>query len=501
MVSQMRRIDMCCLTFMLLITLVYSAHAFAWPRREFSVFWDLGMQNLAFVLAAAGAWRRWWTMRADGTPALMIAFALSSYTVANLIYSIIEWRSGDVSFPSIADIGYLGFYGFAVVAVITGVVGIDRSMRLATAVEIVLGAVAAATLTAIALEPVLHMKHAPGSSWTAVLVGVAYPFLDVVLMAFIAVLVAAPGARTDFRWSLVVLGMSAFAAADVIYARREFAGGYQMGTSIDALSVLGCTMMAMGTWIRAPSTRSNQNHVPRPAAALVPVGAIAVLLLVLLFPSLAPDDSLARRLSVMILLTALVRSVIAHMDLRRLVALEDIAAIDPLTGLHNRRFADGALEVMRQMMPRGGALFVAVIDLDDFKHINDSLGHAAGDQALMQLADAMRAVTRDSDLLARMGGDEFLIATILDQTPEGTARDFAERLGARLNRDLEQRNRLPQQVRFSLGFACTRDEGATMAELLEAADARMFVEKELHHRMVRPKGRRSGLEPHSPNAL
>src|ERR1700730_11669586 len=90
--------------------------------------------------------------------------------------------------------------------------------------------------------------------------------------------------------------------------------------------------------------------------------------------------------------------------------LRNLAMIDPLTGLYNRRFAEQRLaaEVSRSER-RGHPLTVMTLDLNDFKHINDTYGHLAGDQVLQEFASRLNKVIRGSDLAVRLGGDEFLV--------------------------------------------------------------------------------------------
>src|SRR6202045_3439574 len=90
--------------------------------------------------------------------------------------------------------------------------------------------------------------------------------------------------------------------------------------------------------------------------------------------------------------------------------LRNLAMIDPLTGLYNRRFAEQRLaaEVARSER-RGHPLTVLTLDLNNFKEINDTFGHPAGDQVLLEFANRLNKVVRGSDLAVRLGGDEFLV--------------------------------------------------------------------------------------------
>lgn len=104
-----------------------------------------------------------------------------------------------------------------------------------------------------------------------------------------------------------------------------------------------------------------------------------------------------------------------------------LAIIDPLTGLHNRRYGIAQLGAIADRAQGDGSSFaVMVADLDRFKSVNDKWGHAAGDAVLIEVAARLGANLRGADLLARIGGEEFLIA--LPATPLAEAREVAERL-------------------------------------------------------------------------
>ena len=115
-------------------------------------------------------------------------------------------------------------------------------------------------------------------------------------------------------------------------------------------------------------------------------------------------------------------------ELEQMVALSQrLATTDSLTGLHNRRFLDENLgSVFAQAKRHSDSLCLVLLDVDFFKQINDEHGHAAGDVVLKLLSDLIRWNTRDSDISARMGGDEF--AFILPRTSAAQGKVFAENL-------------------------------------------------------------------------
>lgn len=146
------------------------------------------------------------------------------------------------------------------------------------------------------------------------------------------------------------------------------------------------------------------------------------------------------------------------------------ALTDVLTGLANRRGMDLALEAM------GSAAFgLMQLDLDRFKQVNDSLGHAAGDALLREVARALRAETRAGDTVARMGGDEFLILL-------PGARGAAElgRTAARIIDRLSQPIRLEvgeARIGTSIGMVLHPGGRPALADLLAAADAALYAAK------------------------
>ncbi len=152
------------------------------------------------------------------------------------------------------------------------------------------------------------------------------------------------------------------------------------------------------------------------------------------------------------------------------VRLEKVAQTDTLTGVGNRRWA---MSMLPARLPVGSA--IAQLDLDHFKHINDRFGHAAGDRVLVATADALRHQLRDSDLLARMGGEEFLV--YLPDASASAASAIAQRLCGAVQqiRLSELGEDIP--ITVSIGLACVTSAGGTWADWLTAADRALYDAK------------------------
>jgi diguanylate cyclase (GGDEF)-like protein len=157
--------------------------------------------------------------------------------------------------------------------------------------------------------------------------------------------------------------------------------------------------------------------------------------------------------------------------------LTEAAVTDPLTGLPNRRlFAERVDQALLRRSRGGGGVAVLFLDLDRFKLVNDSLGHAAGDDVLQAVAERLRESTRAVDTVARLGGDEFGVL-VEDVTGPAAAKVAAERLVATLANPLSVGGR-QVYVRASVGIALDSGRtGVTAAEMLGNADTAMYQAK------------------------
>lgn len=177
------------------------------------------------------------------------------------------------------------------------------------------------------------------------------------------------------------------------------------------------------------------------------------------------------------MILALSMSTMVAMTLReranRLVeALRDQALADPLTGLANRRCFDLELAAADLWVQRGGGpLALLSLDLDRFKAVNDTWGHAAGDLAPQAVADAMRAVAREGDVVARLGGDEFVMLLRTD-------RPGALRVGDALRRAVAAGTGVPGgPPGVSIGLAVLPGDADTVEALRTASDAALYDAK------------------------
>ncbi|HET9720077.1 MAG TPA: sensor domain-containing diguanylate cyclase [Solirubrobacteraceae bacterium] len=175
-------------------------------------------------------------------------------------------------------------------------------------------------------------------------------------------------------------------------------------------------------------------------------------------------------------LVALARQASAHLELRqRNTELRKLAVSDPLTGLANRTLLFNRLELAIEQRRRTGAeVGVLFCDVDDFKLLNDRLGHGAGDRLLCRVADRLRMATRATDTVSRFGGDEFVVLCPgLDDLAEFEL--IVERINRALNTS-EAGEELATSAPTSIG-AVLIEPDETAVDVLRRADEAMYAEK------------------------
>jgi diguanylate cyclase (GGDEF)-like protein len=158
---------------------------------------------------------------------------------------------------------------------------------------------------------------------------------------------------------------------------------------------------------------------------------------------------------------------------------ENLTSIDSLTGVYNRQFFDRQMPVeIERAMRSGASLSMLVLDIDDFKRVNDELGHKKGDEALVAVAEIVRRNLRKVDLAFRYGGEELVI--LLPGTPEFEAVHTAERLRRVIHqyRGFRDHRGGTREITVSVGVAVYPDTAKTADELFIQADEAMYRAKQ-----------------------
>ncbi|MBT0771554.1 EAL domain-containing protein [Kineosporia sp. J2-2] len=282
----------------------------------------------------------------------------------------------------------------------------------------------------------------------------------------------------------IVQGVSTFLLG--AFGQQDRAYGF-------AVQLLPSLLIAVGPRIQEITVRiaGNEARRRRRPYSLLPYGMVAFTF-VMFFLVLPQDVSIQLwgAIAGVVVITALVagRQLIAFQDntllIGRLdVALDDLkgqdallrwqASHDALTGLANRaRFQQEATRLLGST-DTARSHTALLIDLDDFKTVNDTMGHAAGDTLLVSVADRLRAAVRPGDLVARLGGDEF--AVLMPDADDVAARAVAENVLRHVTQDVDMLQHTVA-VRASVGIAVARP-GAAPSTLLSNADIAMYEAK------------------------
>ena len=175
----------------------------------------------------------------------------------------------------------------------------------------------------------------------------------------------------------------------------------------------------------------------------------------------------------LVVVTAIVVRLLSERIERLISELAAAARVDRLTGLANRRAFEEQFALESARARRGGQpIGLLLADVDDFKAINDRWGHAAGDAALVVVAEVLSDCTRGGDTPARIGGDEF--AVLLPDTDRAGAQEIADRLTHAV---AEHRDQAALSLTLSIGVAVQAPEEAALEELMRDADVALYAAK------------------------
>jgi diguanylate cyclase (GGDEF)-like protein len=309
------------------------------------------------------------------------------------------------------------------------------------------------------------------------------------------IVILLPGAdRSHLSLALTLIACAAAVSALMILL-GPLIGGIVYAAS-DALAVLG---IALGVYLTGGTTSpllplvflavafAAYFYAPR-GAMLRLAGAVAVCASPFLYAS---DDARVQFVVpfVALIATAGVLSIIILYNKRELAqaarTAREMAAHDPLTGLPNRRAfherVSRALELARARND-SPTLSIAMIDLDNFKRVNDTFGHAAGDLVLLAIARALNVATRPGDCVARIGGDEFALLA------RGVDASASHALGVRCVRAVEAAVKRAGYadcgVSATVGYALFPHHGTTLDALAAAADSALMDAKTKGKRQV-----------------
>jgi diguanylate cyclase (GGDEF)-like protein len=404
----------------------------------------------------------------------LMALGQFLFVVGDLIWTYYEEILKQEPFPSIADVAYLVAY----IPLGIGLLLVVRARRpgrdLSSFIDAAIITVAAGVASWVFL---MAPQIESGIPAIETLVSLAYPLVDVLLIAVVASLVFTTEMRA-FSYRLISASLVALITADSIYTFATIHEWYSTGSPIDAGWLLSYVLW--GTAALHPSMRklTEPNNEPSPPRftrrrLMVEAAAVTAIPLMRVIQAIRNAPVNGTVLAVGSAVAGLL--VILRMG-GLLSALESAALHDPLTSLPNRRLLlDRISQAFNRAERTKSPVAVLFLDLGGFKSVNDRFGHEAGDRALIEIGARIKEAVRRSDTVARLGGDEFVV--VCEGLSHAQAETLAHRVRADVASPLEIDGTLVE-LTVDLGVAVEMaPEQGDVNALLDAADRAMYRAK------------------------
>jgi diguanylate cyclase len=437
----------------------------------FDPWLDGWLQGAGYVTAALLAVLRPFASPVDRAIWAWLAAAITARAVGFVVFLGYVGRQEAPSYPSLADVAWLAMYGLMLAGLVELARRRARRLSITLVLDAAVGVLAASALAVALLYRTVLSLAAPGTPDEVVAVSLAYPVLDLMLLVvFVGVLLAYEWHPPPAAWVLTA-GVIGFAVIDSIFVYQSAAGTFRPGTLLSSLSLGVMGLVAVAGWLPAPTHAGRREPMP----SVVLPGLFALICLGLLVVATQREVPVAGVvLAGAGVAVAIARTGLSFRAVRSLAEHRREARTDELTGLANRRAFNEILQRALARRPDERRLALLVVDLDDFKAVNDALGHHYGDELLRLTAPRIQQAVRSGDVVARIGGDEF--AVLLADADGALAVTIAERLRAGFRRPFLLASRA-LVIAPSVGIALVPDDGREPVELLQHADLAMYEAK------------------------
>ena len=418
-----------------------------------------------------------------------IAAGYFAWFVGDTLWAFYEVVLRQQPFPSPADAGYLVFYPLMLLGLLT-LPGVARNRADRFKLAIDTGTVVlAGALVVWYLVIAPTVRHSGGSSALEQILSLAYPVGDVLLIFGVAWTVLRRPAVPMAALVALIAGALSFVFADVVFARLALSG---KDGGVGAPDILWmCGVVSLFVAARYQSTHAGSvpavSRERMTRVSKLPYAAIALgyglMLLVAGRDAKAPLNALIFGCAGITVLVT-VRQVTAQREYAELMSrFRHLAATDSLTGLHNRRNFFSLAEVALASTGDSRPIAAVMIDVDHFKRINDTFGHAVGDEVLAAVSESLRDAVRNNDVVARFGGDEF--AVLLPNSGRREAAVVAERLRRRAMAVPVETSAGPVEIGLSVGVGVHERGTPDVESLLLRADEALYDAKRAGRGCVR----------------
>lgn len=404
------------------------------------------------------------------------------WAIGELIWDHSEFVRHRLTFPSVADAAFLLWTASACVGLMLYPRGRGIQTRV---VQLLDGAIVASALFIVSWLTILGDLFAEDSSGTETFaLALVYPTSDIAILAAAAIVLIRAGTALRPSLALLVAGVSCIALADFGFAYLIASGRYGLGSATDFGWIAGLLLMIAAARFSRAENGAGEGHLSRPSeqgwasiclpyAPVLLAGAAAALA-----PERFAQAGPVQFVGVLLIAAVLVRQFVSVSEHRRLLALVSQQALhDPLTGAGNRALFGLRLERALAHRPAGtDCVGVILLDLNDFKLVNDTLGHAGGDQLLIEVAARLIGCVGDNGTVARLGGDEF--AVHVEDIPAGVEAVARELVRVLDQPFVIQGHEVLIDASIGVALAGRTDSGLSAEVLLRRADLAMYEGKQ-----------------------
>lgn len=430
---------------------------------------DVGMDVVydAVVLGAGLACLvRASTYGVERTAWIAIGLGILCWGAGEIYWTAVIEGNPNAPYPSPADIGYLVFYplSYAGLALLVRARAHEIDWRLW--MDGLIAALGTAALGAAFIFD--FVAERTSGSPLQVATTLAYPLGDIGMVALVVGVVALTGWRPGRTWSLLLAGLAALVFADIAYTLQSTGEALPGGEWIDPIYLVAAVCLGASVWQPAEAAQiSSPEEGERRREMIVPAVFAGVMIGLFAIQYFSSTSGLSTVLWAATMTAVILRLAMSDRENRRL--LEQVRT-DSLTGLGNRGRMEGELPALFANATEERPVSLLLLDLNGFKHYNDSFGHPAGDELLVRLGAALAAAVGEDGMAYRIGGDEFcVLLTCPAARTEAVTRAVTQALTA---------SGPGYEVGSSWGAVEVPAEEREIGPALALADMRMYAQKE-----------------------
>ncbi|HEX5929015.1 MAG TPA: GGDEF domain-containing protein [Solirubrobacterales bacterium] len=395
---------------------------------------------------------------------ILLGLAILVWGAAEVYWSVAIEGNPNAPYPSPADVGYLAFYPLAYAGLALLVRARAREMNWRLWMDGLIAALGTAALgTAFVFDFVA--EEATGST-LEIVTTLAYPLGDIAMLSIVVGVVALTGWRPGRTWSLLLAGLAALVIADIAYTLQLTEEALPGGSWVEPIYLIAAVCLGASVWqpaaaaeIRSPLERRREMVVPAVFAGVM-IGLFTI-------QYFSATGSLSTILWAATMTAVVVRLGMSDRENRDL--LEQVRT-DSLTGLSNRGRLQVDLPARFTHASAEEPLRLILLDLNGFKHFNDTFGHPAGDELLVRLGKALLDAVGEDGTAYRTGGDEFcVLLTCEPERFDRVSRAVTQALTA---------NGPGYAIGASWGMVEVPAEESEPSAAMQLADVRMYAQKE-----------------------